>query len=180
VEIKPEAISQGKLVDNWYANDYDMYMWGWGPDPDPDFILSTFTTGQCESWSDTCFSDPQYDNLYQQQRIAIDPSVRKPIIEQMQQIVYDKVPEVVLYYSGRLQAYRSDRWTGFVPQPQPHGFLLFAYGNNSYVHLRPVSAEVTSPGGGVSGLIWLGIALGVALVVAGVLLARRRSEEGRA
>jgi peptide/nickel transport system substrate-binding protein len=180
VEIKPEAISQGKLVDNWYANDYDMYMWGWGPDPDPDFILSTFTTGQCESWSDTCFSDPQYDDLYQQQRNAIDPSVRKPIIDQMQQMVYEKVPEVVLYYSGRLQAYRSDRWTGFVPQPQPNGFLLFAYGNNSYVHVRPVSGEVTSPGGGVSGLIWLGIALGVVVVIGGILLARRRSEEGRA
>ncbi|HYY09231.1 MAG TPA: ABC transporter substrate-binding protein [Actinomycetota bacterium] len=179
IEIKPQTLSEGKLIDDWYANDYDMYMWGWGPDPDPDFILSTFTTSQCESWSDTCFSDPRYDKLYTEQRTQIDPTERKQTIEQMEQIIYQKIPEVVLWYTETLQAYRSDRWTGFVPQPQPGGYLLFAYSPYSYYNLRPIGAGGAASGG-VSGFAWLAIAVGILLVVGAILFSRRRSEEARA
>jgi peptide/nickel transport system substrate-binding protein len=178
IEIKPETISEGKLIDNWYANDYDLYMWGWGPDPDPDFILSTYTTSQCESWSDTCFSDKQYDSLYTQQRTEIDVAARQQTIDQMQQIVYQQIPEVVLYYTSDLQAYRSDRWTGFVPMPQPGGWLLFGYGPLSYVKLHPVSANISSGGSSsVSGLVWVGIVVALVVIIGAVMMVRRRSED---
>jgi peptide/nickel transport system substrate-binding protein len=177
IEINPETISEGKLVDNWYANDYDLYMWGWGPDPDPDFILSTFTTSQCASWSDTCFSDPTYDKLYTQQRTQIDPTARQQTIDQMQQVIYDKIPEVVLYYTSELQAYRSN-WTGFVPMPQPGGWLLFGYGPDSYVHLRPVSATANTGGSSsVSGIVWIGIIVVAVVIIGAVVVLRRRNEE---
>jgi peptide/nickel transport system substrate-binding protein len=180
VKVNPQAVTEGKLLDYWTANDYDVYMWGWGPDPDPDFILSTFTTTQCLVWSDTCYSNPEYNALYQKQRTEIDPTVRKQTIDQMQQMIYKAVPEVVLYYNEDLQAYNSG-WTGFVNQPQPQGFKLFAYSNESYLSLRPASATTnTSPSSGISGVVWL-IAAAVIILLVGIVIAlRRRGAEDRA
>ncbi len=181
VQVSPQAVSEGKLVDIWYSNDYDIYMWGWGPDPDPDFILSTFTSQSCGVWSDTCFSNPQYDKLYQQQAVAPDPTARKQIVTQMQQFIYQQVPEVVLYYNEDTQAYASNQWTGFINQPQPTGFKLFAYGPYSYLSIRPkAGAVITTGSGGISGFVWLAIAAGLVVVIGGIVLARRRGEEDRA
>jgi peptide/nickel transport system substrate-binding protein len=182
IQINTQVMTEGKFVDNWLANDFDMYMWGWGPDPDPDFIVSTFTSGQCDSWSDTCYQNPQYDALYEQQRVATDPTERKKLLDQMQQIVYEDIPEVVVYYAENLQAYRTDRWTGYVNQPQPAGYKLFQYGNASYLSLHVKSAADAAPpaSSGVSGAVWL-IALILIVVLVGViLLVRRRGAEERA
>jgi peptide/nickel transport system substrate-binding protein len=182
IQLNSQVMTEGKFTDDWYANDFDMYMWGWGPDPDPDFIASTYTSGQCDSWSDTCYQNPTYDALYQQQRVAIDPNERKRILDQMQQIIYQDVPEVVLYDAEDLQAYRTDRWTGFVNQPQPQGYKLYAYGNYSYLSLHVKSANAAEPqsSSGISGFVWL-IGLLIIVVLLGiVVLVRRRSEEDRA
>jgi len=178
IQLNAETMTQGKLINDWYANDYDLYMWGWGPDPDPDFILSAFTTGQCSSWSDSCFSDPQYDALYKKEQTEIDPTQRAQTVGQLQQIIYDKIPEIVLYYSSDLQAYRSDRWQDFTPTPEPNGWLLFGYGPNSWFTLRPVSATESNTGSSsVSGVLWLGIVAVVIVIIGAIVLLRRRSED---
>jgi peptide/nickel transport system substrate-binding protein len=177
ISVNPQAMTQGKLVDNWYANDYDIYLWGWAPDPDPDFQLSTYTTGQCQSWSDTCFSDPQYDRLYMEQQSKADPQARKPIVQEMQQIIYQQIPEVVLYYNEDLQAY-SNRWTGFVKQPQPQGFVLFQYGEWSYLTVHPKTAgSTTGSSSAVSGVVWLGVLAVIVLIIGAIVFSRRRRED---
>ena len=50
----------------------------------------------------------------------------------MQQIFYEEIPQIVLWYDNDLQAYRSDRWAGFVQSPKPDaegngGSILFQY-----------------------------------------------------
>ena len=187
IQLMPVSYTDGKLIDAWYANDYDTYIWGWGPDPDPDFILSTYTAGQCGVWSDTCFSDPTLNQLYEEQRTTIDPDERKAVIVQMQQIIYEQTPEIVLEYGNDLQAYNSDRWTGFVYQPKPDsqgrgGSILYMYNPStpafSYITIRPVSAEAgTVTSTGIPAWVW-GLVAGVILViVASVGLARRRQPE---
>jgi len=187
IQLMPVSYTDAKLIDAWFANDYDTYIWGWGPDPDPDFILSTYTAGQCGVWSDTCFSDPTLNQLYEEQRTTIDPDERKAVIVQMQQIIYEQIPEIVLEYGNDLQAYRSDRWTGFVHQPKPDsqgrgGSILYMYNPStpafSYITIRPVSAEAgTVTSTGIPAWVW-GLVAGVILViVAGVGLARRRRPE---
>jgi len=186
IQLMPVSYTDGKLIDAWYANDFDMYIWGWAPDPDPDYQLGTYTAGQCGSWSDTCYSNPEYNQLYEDQRSTIDPDERKAIVVQMQQIIYQQIPEIVLEYGNDLQAYRSDRWTGFVYQPSPDsrgwgGSILYqfpAYPKWSYLTIKPVSAEAgTVKASGIPTWVW-GLAVGVILViVAGVMLARRRQPE---
>jgi peptide/nickel transport system substrate-binding protein len=189
IKTTTQAVTDSKLIDAWYALDYDLYIWGWGPDPDPDFILSTFTTDQCGSWSDTCYSNPEYDQLYEDQRSPESPEERQAIVQQMQQILYEDVPEVVLWYDNDLQAWRSDRWEGFQFQPTPDengdgGYALFQYGSYSYRNIRPASGDAGAAGGGSSGIpagVWIGILAAVVVVIGGVMFARSRgSDEDKA
>lgn len=101
------------------TGDYDLVIWGWGPDPDPDFILSVMTTDQFVDggWSDSGYHNPQYDQLYIDQQHAVDKNKRQQIVWQMQEMVYNDRPYIVLYYEKLLQAYRTDRFTGFIESP---------------------------------------------------------------
>jgi peptide/nickel transport system substrate-binding protein len=177
ISLQTEAINDNKLTEVWYANDYDMFIWGWGVEPDPDFQLSTYATFQCGVWSDTCYSNPEYDQLYKEQQRATSIEERTEIVAQMQQILYEDRPELVLWYFNYLQAYRNDLWTGFVKQPTEGGSILFQYGHYSDLNIRPVSAAAGGDDeGGVPALVWIAVAA-VVLVVVGVVLSRRRRAE---
>ncbi len=180
MNIRPVSISKG--YDIYYDGDYDAYIWGWGGDPDPNFILSIFTTQSCLVWSDGCYSDPSYDQMFEEQRGLIEPAERRPVTDEMQQFLYDQVPEVVLFYERDLQAFRSDAFTGFVPQPEPDGAYLFQFGAYSYMNLRPSGGGGGSSGGssGIPTGVWLGIGAAIIVIVGIVVLVRRRSEEDRA
>jgi peptide/nickel transport system substrate-binding protein len=183
IKFDLQPVSESKAYALWADGDFDAYIWSWGGDPDPDFILSIFTTHQCLSWSDGCYSNPQYDDMYDQQRTIFDPDERKAFIDQMQQLVYQQIPEMVLDYPDYLQAYRTDTFTGYVPTPTDGGALLFGWGPYSYINLKPVSAAeggATSGGGGGSNtLLYIGI--GAVLLIGIVFLTsrRRRADEDR-
>ncbi len=178
IRLKTEAVNDNKLTDAWLANDYDMYIWGWGVEPDPDFQLSSYATFQCGVWSDTCYSNPAYDKLYKEQQKATSIEQRMQIVGQMQQIIYDDRPELVLWYDNYLQAYRSDRWTGFVKQPeQGNGTILFQYGHYSDLNIRPIAGAPAASSGGVPAWVWIVGAVVVAAIVGLVVLRRRREEE---
>jgi peptide/nickel transport system substrate-binding protein len=177
IQLKTEAVNDNKLTDVWYSNDYDMYIWGWGVEPDPNFQLSTYTSSQCGIWSDTCYSNPEYDKLFKDQQSATTVEDRAAIVSQMQQIIYNDRPELVLFYDNYLQAYRSDKWTGFVHQPEGQGTILFQYGHYSDLQIQPRTGVAT--GGDAGGVpVWVWIAIGVIVVaVVVVALSRRRREE---
>jgi len=116
----PEGVDSDSLIAaTTPAGDYDLVIWGWGPDPDPDFILSVMTTDQFVDggWSDSGYHNPEYDQLYLDQQQAVDKTERQQIVWKMQEMVYNDRPYIVLYYEKLLQAYRSDRFTGFIESP---------------------------------------------------------------
>ena len=53
----------------------------------------------------------------------------------MQTILYEDAPYLDTTYDTIGEAYRSDRWEGFVPQPNPGGILLFQYGHANYLNV---------------------------------------------
>jgi peptide/nickel transport system substrate-binding protein len=165
-----------KLTDAWYANDYDMYIWGWYPDPDPDFILSTFTSGQCGSWSDTCYSNPQYDQLYKEQQTSKSQDDRVATIKTMQDMIYKDAPEVVLMYDKYLELYNSAKWTGLEDNqsPQPVGELWNQYTPYTALTLAPRGTGSTTSSSGIPTIAWVGIIAGVGIVLAGVIGVTRR------
>jgi peptide/nickel transport system substrate-binding protein len=97
------------------AFDFDIILWGWGSDPDPNLLLSVMTTDEIPTGSnETGYSNPRYDALFLQQAVERDFEKRKDLVWQMQQIVFDDVVYIIPYYDPNIQAYRTDRYTGWI------------------------------------------------------------------
>jgi peptide/nickel transport system substrate-binding protein len=97
------------------AFDFDVMIWGWGSDPDPNLLLSVMTTDEIPTGSsETGYSNPAYDELYYAQASELDLNKRKELVWQMQQIVFDDVVYIIPFYAQAVQAYRKDRFTGFI------------------------------------------------------------------
>ncbi len=172
VELRP--VSDAKMNDFWGAGNFDAYIWYWSGDPDPNYQLFVFTSEQCGAWSDGCWQDPAFDALYEEQRTMFDRAERQELVFEAQRRAYEQLPSVVLAYPGWLQAYRSDRFIGWVPAPGADGYLMPGYNYDSLVELRSVDESVAASSGGSSGIpgwIWLGLGLGIVAVI--VVLARR-------
>ena len=107
------AVNTAILGDNNTYNQFDLAMWDWFPLIDPDFILSVLTKAQWGGWSDTGYDNPAYDKLYEEQGLAIEPTKRLQIVHQMQQILFDDRPYIILNYNQVIDAWSND-WAGFV------------------------------------------------------------------
>jgi peptide/nickel transport system substrate-binding protein len=95
--------------------DFDVILWGWGSDPDPGFLLSVMTTDEIPTGnSETGYSNPEYDALYLEQATALDPEERQAIVWRMQEIVHEDVVYIVPWYGQEVQAYRTDRFQGWL------------------------------------------------------------------
>ncbi len=179
------AMESSKLTNVILDGEYDTFEWGWYVEPDPDSILSYFTCAQRGSWSDSWYCNSAYDKLYRDQNAETDPQQRAEIVKQMQQMLYDDAPYLNTAYNQIGEAYRSDRWEGFVAQPNPGGVLLFQYGHANYLNIapagtsagEPVAAAESSDGGADTSktLMVGGLAVLVAGGLAGGLLVYRRA-----
>jgi len=97
------------------AFDFDIILWGWGSDPDPNLLLSVMTTDEIPTGSsETGYSNPEYDALYGQQATELDLQNRIDLVWKMQKIVFDDVVYIIPYYEQSIQAYRVDRFTGWL------------------------------------------------------------------
>jgi len=151
VHVNSEVVgaTSNKLTNIILDGTYDIFQWGWYVEPDPDSVLSYFTCAQRGGWSDSWYCDATYDQLYQDQHSETDLAKRQQDVLQMQQMLYDDAPYLVTAYSAIGEAYRSDRFTGFVPQPNPGGVLLLQYGHADYLNVTPVTqGDGTASGGG--------------------------------
>jgi peptide/nickel transport system substrate-binding protein len=102
----------------------------------------------------------------------MDREERQGVVFEAQQVAYDDIPGLVLAYPSTLQAYRTDRFTGWVPHPGEDGYLMPTYNYDSLISIRPVGE--TSAAASTSGLpAWLWI-VGVAAVAGAVVLFARR------
>lgn len=95
--------------------DFDIILWGWGSDPDPGFLLSVMTTDEIPTGtSESGYSNEEYDELYAQQAVELDNDARIAIIHRMQEIALRDIPYIIPYYDQAVQAYRTDRFTGWL------------------------------------------------------------------
>ena len=187
-----KTYSDSQLTEVIGKGDYDLFVWGWTPFVDPDPMLSYFTCDQVSKdpknptsyYNDASWCDKTYSALYKQQNTELDPNKRRAIVQQMLTRFYESATYVPLDYEPDLQAYRTNRFTGWIRQPAETGPVLFNNSSQTYFNLKPISATSkaggSGGGGGGSGAI---IAIVVAAVVvlggAGLVLARRRSADER-
>lgn len=116
VSLQPQALDPDALTSVCCPTfDYDIILWGWGSDPDPAFLLSVHLTDEIPTGlSESGYSNPEFDELYAQQAVALDPAERQAIIWRMQEILHRDVAYIVPYYAQATQAFRSDRFRGWV------------------------------------------------------------------
>jgi ABC-type transport system substrate-binding protein len=183
IRAEVTAMSSGRLTDEINAGTYDLFHWGWLPDPDPDSILQNWTCedrppdAQTYGDNDAYYCNPEYDALYQESRRTLDPERRLELLHELQQLFYNDAPYVVLFYLPSFQAYRTDTFTGYVPQPQPKGDLLTGYSRDAMLTIHPASAEAaatTTEARGIPAGVWLGIVGGVIVLIVVVMMVRRR------
>ncbi len=202
IDSEVETYESSKLTDVILEGTFDTFEWGWYVEPDPDSMLSYLTCGQLGNWSDSWYCNEEYDALYDQQHVEQDESARQEQVKQMQEILYNDAPYLVTAYSSIGEAFRSDRWACFQPQPDPGGIWLIQYGVQNYLNVRPAEgagdcgglenavgavsagAAGSNAGGGGGGgdddggngvMIGVGVAAALAVVGGGFLLMRRRA-----
>jgi peptide/nickel transport system substrate-binding protein len=187
--INLKIVDAGVLLDaqynykgDTYAPDYDMFIWFWTYDVDPEMMLGVPTPQQIEGWNDTLWTDPEYTRLFTQQEQTIDVAQRIPLVQRMQEIVWESSPYLIFAYPYQLEAYRSDTWQGVVPSPSEYegydGAAFYNYMNvDTYKQIQPVVATETAESGGTSNAVITVVA--IVAVVAAALIAwmavRRRS-----
>jgi peptide/nickel transport system substrate-binding protein len=173
IDIELSAYDEGQLFELIVAGDYDTFVWGWTPFVDPDPMLSYFTEAELGNWNDANWFDPEFDAMYTEQNQELDPDRRLEIVHEMLRLLYDEAVYIPLTYTPDLQAYRTDRFEGWVRQPADIGPVMFSNSSPSYAALTPVGAEA---GGGDNTLTYVigGAAVVLLGIGAAVVASRRR------
>lgn len=137
IAINVSVLDEGLIYDHIYTPDFDMFLWGWPVEVDPSYMLSYMTTDQHYWWNDCYYSNPAYDALYLEQLVTLDRNERQQIVHEMQRIFYDDCPYIIYAVKDSLQAYRTDKFEGWVRSPR-NGGVIFANGITTYEQLRPI------------------------------------------
>jgi peptide/nickel transport system substrate-binding protein len=116
IKLEMQAVESDALTAKCCpALDYDIMLWGWVADPDPNTLLIIPTTDQIPTgYNETGYSNPRYDELFVSQGAELDHAKRVDMVWEMQQLVHDDVPYIIPYYASAIEAYRSDRFTGWL------------------------------------------------------------------
>ena len=171
-----------QLTDVVASGEYDLFVWGWTPFVDPDPMLSYFRCEQLTTsldaygYNDANWCSDEYDALYTQQNQELDRTKRIELVHQMLRLFYDQSTYVVLFEDAELQAYRTDRFSGWTRQPAETGPVLFSNTSPTYANLVPVGGGGDDEGG-MSTAVLVAVIVG-AVVAAGaavLLIARSRS-----
>jgi peptide/nickel transport system substrate-binding protein len=181
LDIDYEVIDDGALGDKQYnydgdqfAPDFDLFIWGWGGDVDPNFILSVLITDSIEDWSDSNWSNAEYDRLFLEQQTTIDVQERIAIVHEMQQIVYDESPYIPLVYPLDLLAANKGKWSGWVRANNDRGSWWYNTQPDTYLAVQPGSSVPTESEGGVSTSLIVAIVVAALIVILVIVLVIRR------
>lgn len=182
INISTEMKAPAQVNDESTLGNYDLYFTGWGIGADPDFQLSI---NQCSSrpnadgtgaTSESNWCSPEFDAVYKKQHEELDAAKRAQLVIDAQKLIYQAAVNNVMYYGDALEAYRSDRFTGFVTQPAKNGVIMGQTGPWGLYSATPVAANADqSQSGGSSATIWWIVGGVVVLAAIVVVVLRRKS-----
>ena len=136
IELKIETVDDGVLIDKVYSQDFDMFIWGWGTALDPTVILNVMSTKEIGNLSDCNYSNEEYDGLLLEQQTIMDETERRKVVWEMQKILYDDAPYIILFYDNSLQGVRTDKWDGWTRVPEDGGYF-FNLTYTNYMNVKP-------------------------------------------
>lgn len=180
ITVKQELVSDDELNDRTNAGKYDLAVSGYATNPDPDSALQLHTCAARPNaqgkgaTTDTFFCDPEFDALRAKQLTETDDTQRAATVKQAQARLASQAVNVVLDYQNALEAYRSDKFSGFTKQPQPEGAILEQSGYWGVYGATPAGSEASADSGSGT-VVWIvvGAIVVVIIVVGGVVISRR-------
>ncbi|WDP90866.1 MAG: ABC transporter substrate-binding protein [Desulfobacter sp.] len=114
-----QAMGQGRVHLN-------LQMWNTAPQGDPDAFLSdVFMTGARSNFMG--YANPELDRLLKEARTCFDPADRIRLYNQVQKIIYDESPVIVLFHKAMVTA-MSDRVNGYRIHPAEKYLLTHTIG----------------------------------------------------
>ncbi len=161
--------AQYQFSGNTYTPNWDMFMWYWTEDVDPAFMISIYTPPQSTGygWNDCLWTDPAYTTLSNEAAITIDQAQRIPLVQQAEKIFYYAAPYAIMAYPYQLEAWNTNKWTGWTKAPAGDGAAIYNYNNiDTYKNLT-LNVNATKSGG-ARGILIVVIVV-AALVVVGLL-----------
>ncbi len=181
IELKIETVDDGVLIDKVYSQDFDMFIWGWGTALDPTVILNVMSTKEIGNMSDCNYSNEEYDRLLMKQQTIIDESKRRETVWDMQKILYDDAPYIILFYDNGLQAVRTDEWEGWTRVPEENGAYFFnlTYENYMNVKARAQSGQSSQAAAAESSKTALIAAAAIILAAGGILIIKSRKKNSK-
>lgn len=115
---------------------WDMCMLSWRGDANPVLAARRF---RAANNSLTGWYSEAYESTYEQLCTAADEMAAQNAAYQLQQIVYDECPYMVLIYHSDIQALRDDSWTGYEDILTAAGGLFGIGSVDAYMAFEPVA-----------------------------------------
>ena len=159
IRMTPSVENEPLMVNKaWYKADYDVWVWHWGWSPEPlGDILSIWLTNEMEYGGDNCqmpmgpwwygksnqTSSPTgtpYSAFDQNMSLAqhtYDPAARKPIVDKLQQWIYDSYTENPSNYDLGLYGFTDARYTGWGNWTEHSGRTIYSTLPWVWFDLRP-------------------------------------------
>ncbi len=123
---------------------FDMYILGWAVGSFPEnYLYDFFHSSQAApaGYNAPGYSNPKVDQMLEQMMHEMDDEKRVKLIKDIEGILVDDLPYDVLYYRKNIEAYRQDKWQGWV---SAFGSIYNGFSINT-IH-PPGVHEVTGPG----------------------------------
>jgi peptide/nickel transport system substrate-binding protein len=136
IKLDLQTMDENTLGSTVYeTTNWDIFVWGWDSGvADPDYMLGIVLCSQIGGNNDIYYCNKEYDDLYTQQATTVDEAARASIVDQMQQMFYESGAYIVMWYQDKLQAYRTDTWTGWVETP---GGIVYNFTRDNYLKVTP-------------------------------------------
>ncbi len=151
------AMDFGSILDRIDQRDFDVYILGWSIDSEPtDYMHAFFHSSMAvmgqnypgyqnsSDYATTMGYPKSFDSIIDAARVTGDGTERKALVQEAQESICYDLPYDVLYYRLNIEAYRSDRFTGWIVD---YGTI---FNRQSLINIHPpgpwnVVADFVSP-----------------------------------
>jgi len=113
IEIKREP-NDGYWNDVWNKQPFSASYWGGRPTQDQMYSTAYISTAD---WNDTRFKDPKFDKIIMDARAELDAAKRKELYSEAGKMIRDTGGLINPMFSDFISAYRNDKVTGWVDNP---------------------------------------------------------------
>lgn len=141
IPIKNEPLDFPIMLDRLDIHDFDMYALAWSLDRIPTFLYDFFHSSQDVEggYNNPGINIPELDTLLEGLYYVPDEETARKYASQAQQILADELPYIPLYSRPYMDAFRTDKVTGYVSML---GYGAAQYRNNwTKIGLRPLADE---------------------------------------